>query len=111
MTIEIDNLRISFGDKQFVKGVSFNVARGASFGIVGESGSGKSTVLRAMAGLNNDWSGRIAFSGEDAPLFRPPAFFRKGCCSMNRPRRSTSRFRRKSSTYWLICAQSGTSPM
>ncbi|MGI2034489.1 ABC transporter ATP-binding protein [Rhizobium panacihumi] len=77
MTIEMDNLRISFGDKEVVKGVSFNVAEGASFGIVGESGSGKSTVLRAMAGLNNDWSGRIAFSGENAPLKRPPAFFRK----------------------------------
>ncbi len=77
MTIEIDNLRISFGDKEVVKGVSFKVAQGASFGIVGESGSGKSTVLRAMAGLNNHWSGRIAFSGEDAPLKRPPAFFRK----------------------------------
>ncbi|WP_312404653.1 ABC transporter ATP-binding protein [Rhizobium sp.] len=77
MTIEIDNLRISFVGREVVKGVSFNVAKGASFGIVGESGSGKSTVLRAMAGLNNEWSGRIAFSGEDAPLFRPPAFFRK----------------------------------
>jgi peptide/nickel transport system ATP-binding protein len=77
MTIEIDNLRISFGDREVVKGVSFNVAKGASFGIVGESGSGKSTVLRAMAGLNSEWSGRIAFSGEDTPLKRPPAFFRK----------------------------------
>ncbi|MBP2550801.1 peptide/nickel transport system ATP-binding protein [Neorhizobium galegae] len=77
MTIEIENLSISFGDRQVVKGVTFQVAQGTSFGIVGESGSGKSTVLRAMAGLNTDWSGRIAFSGEAAPLKRPPAFFRK----------------------------------
>ncbi|WP_377299172.1 ABC transporter ATP-binding protein [Rhizobium sp. SGZ-381] len=77
MTIEIENLCISFGDRQVVKGVTFQVAQGTSFGIVGESGSGKSTVLRAMAGLNTDWSGRIAFSGEAAPLKRPPAFFRK----------------------------------
>jgi peptide/nickel transport system ATP-binding protein len=77
MTIEIDNLRIRFGDREVVKGVSFQVAEGASFGIVGESGSGKSTVLRAMAGLINHWSGRIVFAGEDAPLRRPPAFFRK----------------------------------
>lgn len=75
--IELDNLRISFGDREVVKGVSFKVAHGASFGIVGESGSGKSTVLRAMAGLNDDWSGRISFCGEDAPLKRPPSFFRK----------------------------------
>ncbi len=77
MTIEIENLRIRFGEREVVKGVSFDVEGGDSFGIVGESGSGKSTVLRAMAGLNQDWQGRISFSGEDAPQKRPPAFFRK----------------------------------
>lgn len=77
MTIEIDNLRIRFGDREVVKGVSFKVAEGGSFGIVGESGSGKSTVLRAMAGLNQVWDGRIGFSGEAVPQKRPPQFFRK----------------------------------
>uniref|UniRef100_UPI00310162CD ABC transporter ATP-binding protein n=1 Tax=Neorhizobium sp. EC2-8 TaxID=3129230 RepID=UPI00310162CD len=77
MSIEIENLRIRFGEREVVKGVSFQVDSGDSFGIVGESGSGKSTVLRAMAGLNQDWQGRIAFSGDNAPLKRPPAFFRK----------------------------------
>ncbi|KAF1858069.1 hypothetical protein Lal_00010586 [Lupinus albus] len=49
----------------------------ACFGIVGESGSGKSTILRAMAGLNESWEGRIAFAGKDAPLRRTPEFFRQ----------------------------------
>jgi peptide/nickel transport system ATP-binding protein len=77
MTIEIDDLRIRFGEREVVKGISFAVAEGESFGIVGESGSGKSTVLRAMAGLNQSWEGRIAFSGEPVEAKRPPAFFRK----------------------------------
>ena len=77
MTIEIDNLRIRFGEREVVKGVSFQVEEGGSFGIVGESGSGKSTVLRAMAGLNTSWAGRIAFNGEAAPQHRTPDFFRK----------------------------------
>jgi len=38
MTIEIDNLRIRFGEREVVKGVSFKVEEGGSFGIVGESG-------------------------------------------------------------------------
>ncbi|MFK3780911.1 ABC transporter ATP-binding protein [Agrobacterium sp. NPDC089420] len=75
--IDVDNLRIKFGDREVVKGVSFSVERGGSFGIVGESGSGKSTILRAMAGLNESWEGRIAFAGKDAPLRRTPEFFRQ----------------------------------
>ncbi len=75
--IDVDNLRIKFGDREVVKGVSFSVEKGGSFGIVGESGSGKSTILRAMAGLNESWEGRIAFAGKDAPLRRTPEFFRQ----------------------------------
>ena len=67
--IVIDQLRISFNEREVVKGVSF--------GIVGESGSGKSTILRAMAGLNEQWSGRIAFDGKDVAPKRAPAFFRQ----------------------------------
>jgi peptide/nickel transport system ATP-binding protein len=75
--INIDNLRIKFGDREVVKGVSFSVEKGGSFGIVGESGSGKSTILRAMAGLNQQWDGRIAFDGKDVPQKRTPEFFRQ----------------------------------
>ncbi|MGQ2918411.1 MAG: ABC transporter ATP-binding protein [Rhizobium oryzihabitans] len=75
--IDVDNLRIKFVDREVVKGVSFSVEKGGSFGIVGESGSGKSTILRAMAGLNESWEGRIAFAGKDAPLKRTPEFFRQ----------------------------------
>ncbi|WP_113567754.1 ABC transporter ATP-binding protein [Hyphomicrobiales bacterium] len=75
--IDVENLRIRFGDREVVKGVWFSVKKGDSFGIVGESGSGKSTILRAMAGLNESWDGRIAFGGEAAALKRPPAFFRR----------------------------------
>ncbi len=61
--IEVAGLRVRFGDTEAVRGVSFAVARGESFGLVGESGSGKSSALRALAGLNRDWSGRMALDG------------------------------------------------
>ncbi|AGT11271.1 ABC transporter ATP-binding protein [Paracoccus aminophilus] len=75
--IDIQDLRIAFSGHEVVKGVNLAVARGESFGIVGESGSGKSTVLRALAGLNEDWSGKMLLAGEALPLRRPPGFFRK----------------------------------
>ncbi|WP_338559916.1 ABC transporter ATP-binding protein [Erwinia sp. E_sp_B04_7] len=75
--IDIDKLRIAFGSQEVVKGVSFSVASGASFGIVGESGSGKSTILRALAGLNSDWGGEIRFGGLPLASHRGRNFFRQ----------------------------------
>ena len=66
--IEVDDLSVSFGAGKArvdaVKHVSFAVRQGESFGLVGESGSGKSTVVGAIAGLLDDWQGRIALNGQ-----------------------------------------------
>jgi peptide/nickel transport system ATP-binding protein len=75
--IDVDQLRIRFGSNEVVKGVSFHVPTGGSFGIVGESGSGKSTVLRAVSGLNAEWSGDITVDGQAMRPHRDRAFFRK----------------------------------
>ncbi|MGY9047599.1 hypothetical protein P775_11900 [Puniceibacterium antarcticum] len=75
--IEASDLGIAFSGTQVVKGVSFDVEPGESFGIVGESGSGKSTVLRALAGLNRDWSGQICFDGNKVGLRRDRTFYTK----------------------------------
>jgi peptide/nickel transport system ATP-binding protein len=75
--IAVENLSVRFGSTLAVRGVSFAVARGESFGIVGESGSGKSTVLRALAGLNRDWQGAIRVAGDAVTPKRDRAFFRR----------------------------------
>src|SRR5262245_5647033 len=75
--IEVENLCISFGhgaDRvDAVKNVSFTVAPGESYGLVGESGSGKSTILRALAGLNPFWTGRMSLAGHALAAQRPRA--------------------------------------
>jgi len=75
--IEIEKLSVRFGRTEAVKGVSFSVARGDSFGVVGESGSGKSSVLRALAGLNPDWTGRMSVDGTALAARRPREFHRR----------------------------------
>ncbi len=75
--ITIEALDVRFADVHAVKGVSFTVPRGSSFGIVGESGSGKSTVLRALAGLITDWTGRMLLDARKLPPVRDKPFFRR----------------------------------
>jgi peptide/nickel transport system ATP-binding protein len=75
--IEVADLRVRFGATEVVKGVSFCVPKGGSFGLVGESGSGKSTILRALSGLNPDWSGRMTVAGQVLGRRRGRAFFRR----------------------------------
>ena len=75
--IEVDALSVRFGRNEAVKLVSFSVAGGESFGLVGESGSGKSTVLRALSGLNPDWTGRMSIDGRALTPRRSKEFHRR----------------------------------
>jgi peptide/nickel transport system ATP-binding protein len=74
--IDVRDLNVRFGSAHVVRDVSFHVNAGESYGIVGESGSGKSTVLRALAGLNRDWSGAVEILGKSQAAVRDKAFFR-----------------------------------
>jgi peptide/nickel transport system ATP-binding protein len=75
--IAIAGLSVRFGKTEAVKSLSFDVQRGESFGIVGESGSGKSTVLRALSGLNPNWTGRMSVDGQLLAPRRSKDFYRR----------------------------------
>ena len=49
--LEVRDLRIAFGAKEAVRGISFELKRGETLGLVGESGSGKSATSLAMMRL------------------------------------------------------------
>jgi peptide/nickel transport system ATP-binding protein len=49
--LHVENLRVSFGDTEVVKGISFTTRVGRCLAIVGESGSGKSVTARTLVGL------------------------------------------------------------
>jgi len=57
--LTVENLSISFGDTQAVRGLSFEVPRGGTLAIVGESGSGKSVTSMAAMGLLKFTGGRV----------------------------------------------------
>ncbi len=75
--IDVAGLDVPIGGTPIVHGVGFAVPPGGAFGLVGESGSGKSTVLRALAGLNPEWTGRIEIDGAVVARRRDRAFLRR----------------------------------
>ena len=80
--LEVENLVKSYGlPREFIlrgpgriealRGVSFTVTSGRSFGIVGESGSGKSTLARAVMALERPDAGAVRFLGRDVNGLAP----------------------------------------
>ncbi len=62
--LKLENVHKWFGKLQVLKGVSFEVAKGAVVVVIGRSGSGKSTILRCINGLEPIQEGRITVDGE-----------------------------------------------
>jgi phospholipid/cholesterol/gamma-HCH transport system ATP-binding protein len=63
--ISIRDLRVAYGTREILHGVTFDVQRGETMVILGGSGSGKSTLLRTLVGLEKASAGEIWLKGEN----------------------------------------------
>src|SRR6266581_3227452 len=63
--LSLRNLRVSYGEREILHGISFEVMRGETLVILGGSGSGKSTLLRTLVGLERPSSGEIWLKGKN----------------------------------------------
>ncbi|WP_316015253.1 ABC transporter ATP-binding protein [Roseobacter sp. HKCCA0434] len=66
--LDVNDLRVSFGEAHAVKGVSFSIERGETVALVGESGSGKSLSALSTVELLPDTatvSGSVKFDGRE----------------------------------------------
>src|SRR5260370_37170679 len=65
--LSLRNLRVSYGEREILHGISFDVLRGEILGILGGSGSGQSTLLRTLVGLEKPSAGERWDKGRDLP--------------------------------------------
>jgi len=58
--ISVDQLVVSFGGFDLLKGISFLITPKDRIGLVGKNGAGKSTLLKILAGLQQPTTGKIS---------------------------------------------------
>jgi phospholipid/cholesterol/gamma-HCH transport system ATP-binding protein len=61
--ISVVDLRVSYGEREVLHGISFDVRKGETLVILGGSGSGKSTLLRTLIGLEKPSAGEVWIKG------------------------------------------------
>lgn len=76
--LKIDELKVSYGGIEAVKGITFEVPERQIVTLIGANGAGKSTTLRTIAGLVKPAHGRIHLQGEDITGLSPDRIVSKG---------------------------------
>lgn len=62
--LQVDNVNVSYGKVQALRGVTLEVAAGEMVALLGPNGAGKTSTLRAISGMVPISSGSIVFDGE-----------------------------------------------
>lgn len=87
MLLEVENLNVSYGAINAVRGISFTVAEGEIVTLIGANGAGKSTTLRTISGLLRPREGSIRFRDHDLTRMPPDRIVRQGISQVPEGRR------------------------
>jgi Fe-S cluster assembly ATP-binding protein len=71
--LNIENLRITIGDQEIVRGLTLRVPRGEVHALMGPNGSGKSTLAQVLARRESYHvtTGEVLFNGKDLLAMKP----------------------------------------
>lgn len=63
--IKIENLHVSFKDKQVLKGLNLNIPQNSVFGFIGKNGAGKTTTMKVILGSLIPNEGNVFVNNEE----------------------------------------------
>ncbi|MBR4501231.1 MAG: ABC transporter ATP-binding protein [Clostridia bacterium] len=87
LLLHIDDLHVSYGGIEALKGISLDVFKGDIVTLIGANGAGKSTTLRAISGLVPIKSGTITYEGGVIDGQSPQQIVSEGICMVPEGRR------------------------
>ncbi len=85
--LEIENIYVSYGMINAIRGVSFTVDRGEIIALIGANGAGKTTTLHTISGLLRPKSGSIRFNGTEITRVAPHKIVSMGIAQVPEGRR------------------------
>ena len=85
--LQVESLKVGYGDQIAVRDVSFVVEKGEIFVLLGANGAGKTTTLRAISGMLKPIHGRILLDGIELGQIKPHAVARQGIAHVPEGRR------------------------
>ncbi|MFC9018154.1 ATP-binding cassette domain-containing protein, partial [Streptomyces albidoflavus] len=65
VVVDVRDLWMRYGEKDVLRGVSFEIRRGEVLGLLGPNGAGKTTTIEIMEGFRQPSSGHVRVLGED----------------------------------------------
>ena len=63
--LKVEGLKKSYGTKEALRGIDFEVQQGEIFALIGPNGAGKTTTLRIVSTLLTPSGGKVTFLGHD----------------------------------------------
>lgn len=78
--LQVEQLALSYGGIQAVKGVDLQVFPGELVSLIGSNGAGKTTTLKAITGGMRAQAGRICYQGRDIAGLGAWDLVRQGLC-------------------------------
>ncbi|RXJ69716.1 ABC transporter [Halarcobacter ebronensis] len=71
------NLKFSYGNKEILKGIDFEINSSYIVSILGPNGCGKTTLLKIMLGFLKPTEGKIYFDNKELSKIKPKELFQK----------------------------------
>lgn len=89
--LEIQNLHVSYGRFEVLRGVSLRVNRDETISVIGANGAGKSTLVQSITGFLQPKEGKVIYDGIDVRGYAPEKLVAMGMIQIFEGRRLFSR--------------------
>lgn len=85
--LKVENIHVSYGNIEAIKGLSFEVSQGEIVTLIGANGAGKTTTLQTLSGILRPTKGHIEYKGKDIIKIPPHKILPMGIAHVPEGRR------------------------